>query len=597
MSGLRERAIRIRVRIRARLARLWRDVGGASAVFVASAIIPMVGVVGLATDTTRAYLIKSQLSSAVDAAALAGGRAFFKPERNQIIDGYFNANFPNGYMSSVVDGPHKDPAQVSTDTDDDTLIVNASATFPTAFVRIFELLPGVNKGSLSKITVSAEATVTRTSSLLDVVLAIDVSGSMNSKIPNSNKTRIAGARTAAKELLRILYDTPNADQFVKAGVVPWGGKVNITDFGTTYGYSGGTELPDILKVTTAPLTGGVADHPYKMNDYYWYEYDMDDSHVTDKDRDADGPVEGDSDNRIRHVWEGEGWDDNATGGPAWEATLNEVYLAHNVSGGVPLLSPPPKGWKGCVYARYARTATNDLDKEADLDNAADIVDGPVYDYKDGKLDWVGWMPIGPEGEPISGGRCDMALLNKDAGKTHECTPCPVGVMPLTNSHTEVDTMVGSLSATNGVYTNIPQGLSWAWRMITPGPPFTETDDVFNATDAVGNPLFPRKKAIVLLTDGANTRRNGDAYNHARDSRGKRDRRTRDIAAEIKRQVGTQPPVEIFAIQFANADGDLAKLMKDVATSDRHYYYAPDDKALEEIFIDIAVNLANLRLTK
>lgn len=596
MSGLRERAIRIRVRIQAGLARLWRDAGGASAVFVASAVIPMVGVAGLATDTTRAYLIKSQLSSAVDAAALAGGRAFFEDNRNQVIDSYFFANFPAGYMKSVIDGPHKDPATVDPEADGDTLTVSASATFPTAFVRIFELLPGVNKGSLSDLTVSAEATVTRTSSLLDVVLAIDVSGSMNDNISNSQTTRIEGAKSAAKELIRILYDTPNADQFVKVGVVPWGGKVNITDFGTTYGeYSDGSEVPDVLKVTTAPLTGGAATHPFRMNDYYWYEYDMDQNHITDKDREADDPVEDDADNRIRHVWEGPGWDDNATGDPAWQATLNEVYLAHNVSGGVPLLAPPPEGWRGCVYARYARTSANNLNKQADLQNAADDVDGPVYDHGPGMLDWVGWMPIGPEGEPISGGRCDMALLNRGAEKYHECTPCPgAGIKPLTNAKAELTGMIDSLFANDGVYTNIPQGLSWAWRMVTPGPPFTESDDVFNTTDAVGNPMFPREKAVVLLTDGANTRRNGDAYNHARDSQNRRNNRTRDIADAIK-----DDNIFIYTIQFANSDGNLADLMKDVATerSAPFYNYAPDEEALKSIFRKIANNLANLRLTK
>ncbi len=42
---------------------------GAVAVFLAFAIIPLIGFVGIATDTARAYLVKSRLSSALDAGA------------------------------------------------------------------------------------------------------------------------------------------------------------------------------------------------------------------------------------------------------------------------------------------------------------------------------------------------------------------------------------------------------------------------------------------------------------------------------------------------------------------------------------------------
>ena len=151
------------------------------------------------------------------------------------------------------------------------------------------------------------------------------------------------------------------------------------------------------------------------------------------------------------------------------------------------------------------------------------------------------------GGAAAGTGARMALLNRGAEKYHECTPCPgAGIKPLTNAKAELTGMIDSLFANDGVYTNIPQGLSWAWRMVTPGPPFTESDDVFNTTDAVGNPMFPREKAVVLLTDGANTRRNGDAYNHARDSQNRRNNRTRDIAGDGGDVVGTRQMGEVIA---------------------------------------------------
>jgi Flp pilus assembly protein TadG len=53
------------------LMRLLRDQRGAVMAIVGLAIIPLFAIIGLAIDTTRAYLTKSRLWSAVDAAALA----------------------------------------------------------------------------------------------------------------------------------------------------------------------------------------------------------------------------------------------------------------------------------------------------------------------------------------------------------------------------------------------------------------------------------------------------------------------------------------------------------------------------------------------
>ena len=47
------------------------------------AIIPLFAVVGLAIDTGRGYMLKSKLSYAIDAAGLAGGRAFDTDHRRR----------------------------------------------------------------------------------------------------------------------------------------------------------------------------------------------------------------------------------------------------------------------------------------------------------------------------------------------------------------------------------------------------------------------------------------------------------------------------------------------------------------------------------
>ena len=55
---------------------LVKDQRGAVMAIVGLAIIPLFAMIGLAVDTGRGYMLKSKLSYAIDAAGLAGGRAF-----------------------------------------------------------------------------------------------------------------------------------------------------------------------------------------------------------------------------------------------------------------------------------------------------------------------------------------------------------------------------------------------------------------------------------------------------------------------------------------------------------------------------------------
>ena len=105
---------------------------------------------------------------------------------------------------------------------------------------------------------------------------------------------------------------------------------------------------------------------------------------------------------------------------------------------------------------------------------------------------------------------------------------------------------------------------------------------------------------MLLTDGQNWGGSGDGYKAiwGEGSTGapqvNMDDRLKQLATNVKAD-----NVIIYAIQFAFSDGDLATLMKQVATSDAspHYHYAPDGEALKAVFKTVANNLSELRLSK
>lgn len=221
---------------------------GGTITLVALSAVPMVAFVGVGVDASRGYMVKSRLSAALDAAALAGGRVFHSPERNDDIRMFFKANFPDGYMGTTVDGP-----LITVDQENERIALNASAEFDTSFMSIL---------GFDTLTVSSEAEIERAKSPLDVVLAIDMSGSMGSG-GGGGMTRIAAARQAAKTLTNILYGNEPNSEYIRIGVVPWNAKVNVTYDGVAYDEDQTVEVP--VSTFTNPYTGDPQDVVYQVN--------------------------------------------------------------------------------------------------------------------------------------------------------------------------------------------------------------------------------------------------------------------------------------------------------------------------------------------
>jgi Flp pilus assembly protein TadG len=133
---------------------------------------------GLAVDATVLFLVNAKLSSAVDAAALAGARSVdlqntfsaAKTQATTAAQNFFLANFPNGYLGSQ-------PINMATNFSASftqsattgllTVSINASVQAPVYFMRIL---------GFQNITVSSAGSATRRA--LVVMLMLDVSGSM-----------------------------------------------------------------------------------------------------------------------------------------------------------------------------------------------------------------------------------------------------------------------------------------------------------------------------------------------------------------------------------------------------------------------------------
>ncbi len=145
-------------------------------IYFTFSMLVLMPMMGLAVDLVIQYNVRTKLSSAIDAAALAAGRSLgrgyafnaIKPIAEDTARRYFAANFPDGYFGAIVKaGPFvnvsQDPGNRRITAD-----VSADVDVPLLFMR----WRNQNYGGISK-----GATAARKD--LNLVLVLDRSGSLN----------------------------------------------------------------------------------------------------------------------------------------------------------------------------------------------------------------------------------------------------------------------------------------------------------------------------------------------------------------------------------------------------------------------------------
>jgi Flp pilus assembly protein TadG len=160
-----------------RPARTLRDESGVAMIHMAVFLPMLLLFTGLAVDTGRAYVVKAQLSKAVDGAALSAARNLNGGNPKGEAAKVFRANFPADFMGTTAS---TDPATAADfyemHTEEETgmhiVTIKATATLPTTFMRL---------GNFNEVTVSSESEATRR--LVDLSLVLDVSGSIGPAWP------------------------------------------------------------------------------------------------------------------------------------------------------------------------------------------------------------------------------------------------------------------------------------------------------------------------------------------------------------------------------------------------------------------------------
>lgn len=192
-------------RLRASLGRLLADRRGVAAIFLAIALVPLVGAVGLAVDSSLGYLLRTRLTKSLDAAALASGRVALDANAAAVARDYFDANFGIGGEAVVTDFAfHLDETKRF-------VTVTARAEAPTYFMRVL---------GRDSIEVVATTEVERQTGGMELALVLDNTGSMAG-------TKFQAMRKAALTLVDIVYGDKEEIDNVWVSLTPYVATVNV----------------------------------------------------------------------------------------------------------------------------------------------------------------------------------------------------------------------------------------------------------------------------------------------------------------------------------------------------------------------------------
>jgi len=200
------------------LARLLHDHKGNVLAIVGAGLVPLTIMIGSGVDLSRAYMAKSKMQSACDAASLAARRVMKNDSLNDTVrdtgQEFFTFNFPQGQYGAQAFTP------VITKPEAGVIRVNASTAIPTAIMRLFgfETLP---------VAVSCDASLNFVNT--DIVLVLDVTASMAQTVDGTPKIN------ALQDAVMALYDelAPIQTQLaaqglrLRYGIVPYSSTVNV----------------------------------------------------------------------------------------------------------------------------------------------------------------------------------------------------------------------------------------------------------------------------------------------------------------------------------------------------------------------------------
>ena len=397
-------------------------------------------------------------------------------------------------------------------------------------------------GGVSTVTVEATAAARQAVSGVEMALVLDITGSMNESDP-SGGTKLEALKKASNLLINELYGDDETRDGISVAVVPYNSVVNVGDHRTDWldeepdddddDEQGGSSQSSFVST----FTGGSGSGSFSFSSS------------------ASTSTGGSSSSST------------STGGSGSSSTSFDFGYGDSDFG----LSEDDisdEDWRGCVEAR------------------SDTMDRDDTSPSEEPFPAMAWPAVN-------------SYFNPDNSPNHLCPTSEI--LPLTDEKSEILDRIDELTADGATLTTV--GFVWGWRAISP-----RWRDDWDLSD--GQPVdyddARIKKAIVFMTDGITIIHPGNdyynAYGFTEDGRlgttnataatNESDGRLRESC-----QLAKDQGIEVYTVMYALEDSAIEQLYRECATSDDHFFDAPDGPRLQAAFRNIAGQLTALHLSQ
>jgi Flp pilus assembly protein TadG len=481
---------------------------------------------------TEAELVRVQ--NAVDSAALAASHRLGLPDQDtagpQKAAAYFAANIAKHPDVGVLDSITLDAAKGE-------VAAKAKGSMLTSLLKA---------AGIDNIGFNANSTVKRGKGTIEVALVLDNSGSMAG-------TYIADLRTAAENLVNVVFTGAEGTDKVKIGVVPFAASVNV-----------GVANANAAWMDTTGLS------PVHFENFV------------------------DAKTRFELLQQM---------GVAWGGCVEARPAPHDVTDSVPSAGTPASLFVPMFNPDEpddANDGGNSYGNNYIPDYGGSCPAPPStclhYNKKGSCTSWSQPPVLTPEEAQARTCKYQGAAASGQ-GPNYLCDS--KAVLPLTDDKSAVISLIQSMQAKGG--TNIMEGVMWGWRVLSPELPYTEGRS-YGDKDNI--------KYLIVMTDGENwhqarSNHNKSSY-HAFGYAAKGRLGTTYTTSALIGQMNTKTlaactnakaaGIKIFTIAFRLEDNPTTQaLLANCATSATQAYAASNGTALIQAFESIGREIARLRV--
>ncbi|AXK42943.1 pilus assembly protein [Erythrobacter aureus] len=535
--------------------KLIADQQGNTLAIFAAALIPLTIVIGSGLDLSIAYMAKAKLQNACDAAVLAGRQSMNGSTWSDAVEEeanrFFDFNFPDGTLNTSPTAFSVTHNQVNTAE----IIGTASTTVPTSLMFIF---------GYDRIPISASCDATRDFGANDVMLVLDVTGSMNEPPSIGGDRRIVRLRRGAIGLFRALQDDGDRST-TRFGIVPYSQTVNVARQ---------LRNRDILREQLYP-SGAYRWRSCRQEYSFWWRR-WDTSYcgsVGTYNNYGDIPFVG-----YRNV---------RRGVRDFGQVLGLVYR------GEALININNSSWgsggdENGNRQRFRTSGDGCIEERASIGSPSN----PIQITTNVTADDIDRAAANGNDAALQFGRYDPGVLPSGIGIGFASCPSEALKLDTYDSEQAFQTAINNTTARVGGWTYHDIGLLWGAR-------FLSRTGIFAADNPNAAGALPINQHMIFMTDGE-LRTDNSAYsaygvqrfqNRVRGAGTLNERhaeRFRSICNVLRAR-----GVTIWIIAFdVNAD----EAVENCATSDEHFFNS-DGSDLEEVFAEIGRGIGSLRLSR